>query len=155
MACCNFCNMLWVVSASATKPWKWKKMIDPNLIILDKNIMIKCFMSTYYCIQIHMLWGLGLLKSCIWRKEEKFEVVKWAPIITEKSLEVYLVPKFLHHTPIDVVWFLILEEPLVLILIFLFFFFDRTLCLTLTLVFWILKISSFNDFHKEFKVGLV
>jgi hypothetical protein len=53
-------------------------------------------MSTYDCIQIHILCGLGLLKSCIW-KEEKFKVVKWAPIIMEKSLEIYLVPKFLSH----------------------------------------------------------
>jgi hypothetical protein len=73
----------------------------------------------------------------------------------EKILEVYLVPKFFHHTPIGAVWFLILEEPLVPILIFLICFFDGTLCLTLRLAFWILKICSFNDFHKEFKVGLV
>jgi hypothetical protein len=73
----------------------------------------------------------------------------------EKSLEIYLVPKFFHRTPINVVWFLILEEPLVPILIFLIFVFDGTICLTLRLVFWIFKISSFNDFHKEFKVGLV
>jgi hypothetical protein len=76
-------------------------------------------MSTYDCIQIHILWGLGLLKSCIWRREEKFKVVRWAPIIMEKALEVYLVFKFFHNTPINVIWLFIEEEPLVPIIIFL------------------------------------
>jgi hypothetical protein len=57
----------------------------------------------------------------------------------EKDLEVYLVPKFFHHTPINVFWFLILKEPLVPILIFLICFFDGTLCLTLRLVFRIFQ----------------
>jgi hypothetical protein len=35
-------------------------------------------------------------------REGMFKVVKWAPIIMEKDLEVYLVPKFFHHTPINV-----------------------------------------------------